>query len=357
MKKLQKLKISEDEYNKYPAYTYKMLKYFKQYGYEKLDRLYQMDVDENPKYSLKDYILYFLENGETGFNTRFMTISITCSDTIKKIIENIFIETVNGEHHNDAKKILSIDDVKDDIINKIAKDNEYFVNERYDNTRADKVRKEGGNYFKDLINAFNNNKKIISQQNYDDTIKCGNILRDFINKNIKINNDIEIQYNLYIVTKGYPECDISHDLKYRFNILAFNNKTKEVTPYSIKITDMCEFNFYKTFIFNYDYFEADLATYILEKIIRSSEYDGYKINPMIFIPINTKLLHPMLWKFEVSGDNVSILYDMYVYEDIRNIINEIIYAQQHGGIPKQFKDDICYNIVDNLFTRHKYSKK
>ena len=345
MKELQKLKISEDEYNKYPAYTYKMLKYFKQYGYEKLD---QIVFDEKPKSTPKDYILYFLEKGLDNFNNHFTPITITCSDTIKKIIEDLFTELFIEEQKNNIK---DLDDVKDDIINKIAKDNEYFVNERYDNTRADKVRKEGGNYFKDLLTAFNDNKKIISQQDYDNTLKCGNILKDFINKNIKINDDIEIYYNLYFIYKELPEGYLAGDVKYCFNILVFNNKTKEVTPYSIKILEKCEFNFYKSFLYNYIYIEADLAKYILGKIIRQSEYDGYKINPMIFIPINMKLLHPMLWKFEVTGDNVSILYDMYVYEDVRDIIDEITYAQYHNNIPKQFIDNKCYDIIDTLFLK------
>src|SRR5574344_439989 len=136
-------------------------------------------------------------------------------------------------------------------------------------------------------------------------------------------------------------------------MLVFNNKTKEVTPYLLKMTVKCEFNIYKSFLYNYDYVEADLVEPVLEKMIRQSEYNGYKIMPIVFIPINNKTTHLMLWRYDIPNDKRDILKELYNYCDVRDILDELGYAQQNGGIPKQFKDDIIYDIVDEILKNKK----
>ena len=133
--------VTEPEYRAYPAYSYSLLSRFKQLGYANIDKLF--DKISTPSLTFGKLVDCLVTEGEKVFRNTYTPMCIKVSDTIKEIVDDIYKNVLDASINIDI-----LENLDTNAINEIAVRHSYYDNPRYDKSRADKVIKEGSEYFK-----------------------------------------------------------------------------------------------------------------------------------------------------------------------------------------------------------------
>ena len=335
--------VTEPEYRAYPAYSYSLLSRFKQLGYANIDKLF--DKISTPSLTFGKLVDCLVTEGEKVFRSTYTPMCIKVSDTIKEIVDDIYKNVLDASINIDI-----LENLDTTAINEIAVRHSYDDNPRYDKSRADKVIKEGSEYFKLLMN--NKNKTLVSYDDFTDALKCNEVLHNNPIINEVLTNKDTIFQAKFIHKIKFSDLKYMDSVKCMCDMIHIDDTNKTIQIYDLKTSSKPEFNFYKSFIeFNYN-IQADLYNWIIKQIKSDyAVYTDYKVLPFKFIVINRKTLRPLIWEFNpeelLQRTNTEVVNKKIT--DWQDLIKDLDNTLNNNNIPVEFTDtNKIYSLIHKL---------
>lgn len=285
-----------------------------------------------------------LTGGDFAEEFYVSALSTKPSDKIKSIVQQVYdnIDNVEKTLHNSF-----------DIILESCNKHEYYNNLR-DNTRVDKVIKEGLEYYQELI--VSNGKQILSSEEYSTIMDIVNSLLNnkytslFLNKN-RLNKCEEILYQTKFFFKY-----MGVDCKAMLDILLIDHNNKTITPVDLKTMSDSTFNFDRSVRSNRLDIQAAFYNIALQNDSEfNSKFGDYKILPFKFIVESVNVGNPLIYTcsesllrvgkygkrsnriFNSTGD---LLLHQKEIKGVDKLMQEYIYYCEEGF-------DTPFDIIEN----------
>lgn len=228
--------VDEETYRADKAISYSTLSRFEREGWRKLGSLFEK-ID-TPSLLFGSAVDTLLTDGDTEFNERF----IVCD--FPQISESL-IQITKDLHNNYGNTYRRLEQIPDDIISDTALNFGYYKGASYANYRIKQVRENCDEYYSLLTLA--QDKRILSQSDYDDVIKCVNELRAnevtsfFFSPSFDDNIEKVFQLKFKSEFEGIP-------VRCMFDELIVDHENKIIYPIDLKTTGHAEEEFEGSFV-------------------------------------------------------------------------------------------------------------
>lgn len=219
-----------------------------------------------------------------------------------------------------CKALVNEDNLTDENILKVLTTVNYYPKWR-DETRLKSFKSDRGSYLEDLKAA--KGKTIISEENFQLALfisiqfEQNKFLKDIFNpKDLFTHDNVEILFQPMFHLKD-------ENLKAMMDFIIINHTTKTITPVDLKMVDDVPEAFLRSFYkFKY-YRQAEVYTYILQKILQEENSD-YTLNPFKFVVASKKNFKILQYNFEILYNEANLLYvNNNLYPSFKQIIQEI----------------------------------
>lgn len=290
--------VTEAEYRQDSALSYSILAKYEREGFSNLDKLF--DKIESPSLTFGAVVDTLITGSQEEFNEKFFIAQIdnSLSETLIIIVKRLF------EIWKD--KYNSITDIPDDDIIGSVKDI-VWNNHWQPKTRAKKIKEDCAAYYKLLY--LSNNKTIISTYLYRDALntvdalKTSDATKFYFEPNNIFDNNIERFYQLKFKA-------IFDDVNYKCmadQLIVIHDK-KLIVPIDLKTSYKPEYDFPKSFIEWSYYIQAMLYWKIIRNNMdKDSYFKDFKLADYRFIVVNKNTLNPLIWIFEQTQSDKSII--------------------------------------------------
>lgn len=332
--------VDEGIYRADPAVSYSTLSRFEREGWRKIGSLF--DKIDTPSLLFGSAVDCLLTDGEYDFNERFIVCQFPqISDTLISITKDL--------HHNYYGTYKSLDQIPDEIISSTALNWGYYKGASYNNYRVKQVKENCGEYYSLLTIA--QEKKVLSQSDYDDVIRCVEELRInpttsyFFSESFDDNIEKVFQLKFKAEYEGIP-------VRCMFDELIVDHTNKVIYPIDLKTTGHPEEEFEGSFVqWRYD-IQAKLYTYILQECIKNDSYfKDFKIQHYQFIVVNRRTVAPIVWRFDGNFGMVDLVSDKGdILRDWRRILIDLKYYLDNPETKysKEVLENNCEMKISNL---------
>lgn len=330
-------KVDEPTYRADPSYSYSTIAKFSREGFRKLDSLF--DKVSSPSLLFGGLVDTLLTGTKDDFNNSYFVATFPkISETLEGIVRTVYSKT-KGEY-----KKLS--DVPEEIIHKIAIENNYFVADKYAPTRLKNILECSGFY--DLL-ILAGEKTVISREILSSVERCAEELRTNEYTKGYFNapgawDDIEIHYQLKF--KGEYE---GIPLRCMLDCIIVDHKKKKIILVDLKTSFHYEEDFMASFE-QWSYFiQAQLYAYLVEQNIRKDDYfKDFTIENYKFVVINRFTLAPLVWEFPFTFaiTNMVSKNTGTTYPNWRTIVQDLDYYLKYR--PKYPKHIQAVNTITNF---------
>lgn len=309
-------KVPESEYRSDPAYSYSTLAKFNREGFAKLSSLF--DKVSSPSLTFGSMVDTMLTDGEDAFNERFAVVDFPkLTDGLIAVVKRLYTDFPNA---------VSLDDIDDSDISRIAVECNYYAGKSYENTRIKNVRRDCPDYFNALV--CSNGREVVSSQDYDDCVACVEALRtspatEYYFRADGLDN-IERQYQLKF--KGMYN---NIAIRCMMDLALVDHQNKLIIPCDLKTSSHMEYEFPLSFVQWCYYIQAQLYKEILrQNIIKDDYFKDFKIADYRFIVINRTSRNPLVWEYKDTSAIADVTYGkngQYNCRNWRQILEELDY--------------------------------
>ena len=299
------------------------------------------EKQESAVESTEDHFLFgtlvdlMLTSTKQEFDNRYVVVpdESKCSETVKKIIDEVseYIQEVAEDYFG-----TFLSEYRDKILD-CCNNTNYQPNWK-DDTRIDKIIKEGAEYF-ELLKSIAG-KTPVAQSEYAKAVNCVAALKadtftkPYVDKKFYTNQKIAGVQILDKVVIAFTHMGVL--IKGELDRVIVNPVTKEIIPIDFKTTSKSINGFkYEFWKYRYDFQAAVYYKGILESP-QFKEYfeQGYELKNFLYIVVEKDLTNvPMC--FEISQDVLNIGFSGGVYEDreylgFEQALSMYIYADVNG---------------------------
>lgn len=303
--------VSETEYRNHKAFSYSILSKFDREGFRKISSLF--DEVKSQSLTFGSAVDIALTGGLDEFMSKFTAYA---SPPISGALENI-TRRLYDKYGNEYKSLGDIP-------------NEYILEEaidyqpRYkDSTKLSTIIANGDIYYNNLVLA--EGKTVLTMDDYDRVHKCVKELKtnpftrwyfDDLNP-----DRYETAYQLKFKT-AYMDGEI----KCMIDRIIVDHENKKIHLIDLKTTSGNEEDFEESFLkWRYN-IQAQLYTFIVDRIINEDEYfSNFTINPFVFIVINKYNLSPIIWMYKNNYSIENITKDGKTYLNWRKVLTRLTY--------------------------------
>jgi hypothetical protein len=251
---------------------------------EYLKAINKQEDEATPEHFLFGTVVDIMLTGSKDeFDEKFVKIpdETKCSDAVKAIVDdvaNIVFQTETID--------CPLESYREDILD--ACNNNNYQSNWKDDTRIDKIIKEGSEYF-DLLKSIAG-KTPITESEYAKAVNAVMALKADKYTQMYTRKQKDVEYlDKFIVCFGYE----GEEIKGELDRVVINHKTKTITPIDFKTTgkSMLGFN-YDFWQFRYD-FQAAVYTYGLQRHsdIINLLGQGYTLNNFLYIVVEKSLIY------------------------------------------------------------------
>jgi hypothetical protein len=254
-----------------------------------------------------------LTSTKQEFDDKYVVIpdETKCSDAVKAIIDNVANIVFETETID-----CPLESYREDILT-ACNTNNYQANWK-DDTRVDKIIKEGSEYF-ELLKSIAGKTPVI-QSEYSKAVNCVAALKadpytkPYVDKKFYTNQKIAGVQILDKVIISFTHSGVL--IKGELDRVIVNPNTKEITPIDFKTTSKSINGFkYEFWKYRYDFQAAVYYKGILESPQFKEYFDqGYKLNNFLYIVVEKDLTNVPVC-FEISQEVLNIGFSGGVYED------------------------------------------
>lgn len=251
---------------------------------EYLKAINKQEDEATPEHFLFGTVVDIMLTGSKDeFDEKFVKIpdETKCSDTVKAIVEEIANNVFQTETID-----CPLESYREDIL--AACDYFNYQPNWKDDTRIDKIIKEGSEYF-DLLKSIAG-KTPITESEYAKAVNAVMALKadKYTQYYTRKQKDVEF-LDKFIVCFGYE----GEEIKGELDRIVINHKTKTITPVDFKTTGKSILGFnYDFWQFRYD-FQAAVYTYGLQRHsdIINLLSQGYELKNFLYIVVEKSLIY------------------------------------------------------------------
>ena len=356
--------VDESTYRADPALSYSTLaKYEREGRFNSLPKLFERI--STPSLTFGSLVDCMVTGTAQDFAEQFLVAEFPkLSDSLTLIANTLFAKygkVVEGEDNpfDDAQFYGSIEEIPDTIISAVARQCDFWANDKWDNVRAKKVKEGGiGEYYKLLILA--DGKEVVSQQDVDDAYACVEALRTsdntafyFANNNTEVDG-IERLYQLKFKGKD-PDKGTQFRCMADLLITDYNDKT--IQPIDLKTSSHKEWEFYKSFV-DWSYMiQARLYWRLIKQNVEKDEFfKDFTVLPYKFIVVNRVTQQPQVWDFPLTQAEgllklETVRNGVYLWRDPYVIGEELAYYLSNPEVKVPREMSKSNNIVEYLTKR------
>jgi hypothetical protein len=276
-----------------------------------------------------------LTSTKQEFDDKYVVIpdETKCSDAVKAIIDKVseYIQEVAEDYFG-----TFLSEYRDKILD-CCNNTNYQANWK-DDTRVDKIIKEGSEYF-ELLKSIAGKTPVV-QSEYSKAVNCVAALKadpytkPYVDKKFYTNQKIAGVQILDKVIISFTHRGVL--IKGELDRVIVNPNTKEITPIDFKTTSKSVNGFkYEFWKYRYDFQAAVYYKGILESPQFKEYFDqGYVLNNFLYIVVEKELTNVPLC-FEISQEVLNIGFSGGVYEDreylgFEQALSMYIYAEVNG---------------------------
>ena len=247
---------------------------------EYLKAINKQEDEATPEHFLFGTVVDIMLTGNKDeFDEKFVKIpdETKCSDAVKAIVEEVEHRCLTG---------TALEQCRNTILD-FCNQNNYQPNWK-DDTRIDKIIKEGSEYF-DLLKSIAD-KTPITESEYAKAVNAVMALKadKYTQYYTRKQKDVEF-LDKFIVCFGYE----GEEIKGELDRVVINHKTKTITPIDFKTTGKSILGFnYDFWQFRYD-FQAAVYTYGLQRHsdIINLLSQGYELKNFLYIVVEKSLIY------------------------------------------------------------------
>lgn len=268
-----------------------------------------------------------LTGNKQEFDSKFLKVpdKNKCSDSIKKIVDDAFLEL------EDKSLAVDSDEMKL-LILKYCEFNDYQSKWKPE-TKVNKVIEEAGDYFEQLKTL--EGKIPVTESDYAKAVMCVIALKsnEFTEKytNPRLSKDECEFLNKFIIQFEFQGLKIKGEL----DRVIINHTEKTITPIDFKSTGKSIYGFINDFwYYRYDFQAAVYTRGLFEHPdIRKLLENNYSLNPFLYIAVESNLIGPPM-VFEVTPEAIEIgfsggIVNKKTYEGFEQAIARYKYAQEN----------------------------
>ena len=197
-------------------------------------------------------------------------------------------------------------------------------------------------------------REIINTELYSQALECKNkllTLKDadsgkyYFTEDPFLDSDLDVEVYSQLKFKAQLK---KREYKCMIDRLIVDNTNKTIKIVDLKTTGYKEWDFYKGFVdWGYQQ-QSRLYFRILEKVIKGTSYEKYRILPFEFICINKETLTPLVWKCDFCmavGDLTFGKDNQIEFKDPENIADELeYYLENKPNVPLKIKEKEPNNL-------------
>ena len=329
--------VSEEEYRKNPAYSYSTLAKFAREGFSKLDTLY--DRVDTPSLTFGSVVDCLVTETREEFDRRFMVADFPqISDSQYRIVEYLF-----ASYGNQAGSLKELDD---NIIIQATEELQFQLNWK-PQTRAKVIKENCSEYWN--LKYLAGDRKIISQDEYDDAVKCVDAL-----KSTPAVAALLFQEDPFSDTEGFWQLKFRTEfegilVRCMFDRILVDHKNRTIIPIDLKTSSHKEYEFPESFIQWKYYIQANLYSWILRKVLKDTPYADYEIQSYAFVVVNRFSLKPLVWRYSQVYTAEDIGLGDRWYRNWPVLLRELhYYESEHSEYPIYIGD---YNSIEKYLER------
>lgn len=291
------LPITEDEYRADGAMHYSTLAKFARGGFACIPTL--NDRIESPSLTFGSCVDSIITGGVEEFQSRFMVSEkLVLSDTMAPIAKQLFDEC--------HESYDSLDDVPDELIAQIGKENNYYANDKYKNTRIKNIREGCADYYR--LRFLAGDRTLITAEQYQDVVNSVRALKTSPSTRWFFQDDtddgIERLYQLKFITE-YKGINYSN----MADLIVVDHNKKRVYPVDLKTSSHTEYDFFKSFIdWSYHIQARQYWRIIRATMDKDPYFKDFELMDYRFIVVNKRTLTPLVWIYEDTRKYGTLYY-------------------------------------------------
>lgn len=289
--------VPEEIYRKDESLSYSCISKYIRTGFHSIKSIF--DKIDTPSLTFGSLVDMLITGDENDFENNFYILKETSPTPKVKEIVGLVRSLLNDELPPTMDLIPK--NLIMDAINAAQYQQNWSEEKRYAS-----IIEKAESYYLDCYKSIG--KKIITQEEYEDAIKCADVLKNddttrFYFQDDPFNNDIERLYQLKFkgINNGIP-------YKCMLDLIVVDHRNKTIQPIDLKTSGSYEDEFFKSFIkWNYDIQARNYYRLLRDAVINDDYFKDFTINDYKFIVINRTNLKPLVWDFEgtkLSGDIV-----------------------------------------------------
>lgn len=331
------LNVSEQDYHKYPAWSYSKIARYARGGFQALATLDE-PIEQTPEMRFGSLFDTMMTRGKEETFKRYVVTDTPVPTPAKKAVIDCII----------TKTAVPFPEIQDNIY--AAAFEECAYQSKWSLEAKIKSLQDCAEYYTNRISG----KEVVSTEEFNEAKEMmDNIHNDpYLSEifSIKSRAGKEYLYQLQLVS----DIDIngkSYPVKCMFDLLIVNHNDKTLQPVDLKTSYMPGFDFADHFVkMRYD-LEAQVYTAVLQEKIKGTEYETYTILPYLFTDISKTDKVPVTWSYDVTA-YPEFQFKDYTYKNWKVLLAEIDeYQRTNATVPSYIKTDGPNDILSILNNR------
>lgn len=335
--------VTEPEYRKDSALSQSTLSKYEREGFKNLDTLF--DHVSTPSLTFGSIVDELITGSKESFDKRFLVAEFPKLKPAEEKAIPVLVDTY-------GEKCSTLFDIDDDNLISTLDECGYYCHYTKPK-RLSAIRSyECCDYYK-LLNA-SNGKQVISQEDYNDAVRCADALHSSAATGIYFGMDSDHVQRYYQLKFK----DVIDGIEYRgmMDLIIVDYEKKVIVPCDLKTSSSMEYEFGDSFLkWRYD-IQARLYWRILRDNLDKDEYfKDFELKDFRFIVVNRFNANPLVWEFSDTKSDEELAYG---YRKLRTPwcigkeLNE--YLRVKPKVPKNIKA-VGLNSITN-YIREKYGQ-
>jgi len=334
--------VDEPTYREGPALSYSTLAKYERSGFNGISTL--ADKVESPSLTFGSAVDAIITGGQEEFDKNFLVAHIIMPTPAA-------LPIVKSLYENEHDSYQTIEDIPAETIGRYVTEFNYQPNWKLE-TRIRVIKEQGSSYFDTMHVA--NGRTIIDCDTYQDiqntveALKTSNATKFYFSPNNPFTPRFFREYQL-----KFKASFNNVNYKCMADLIITDYENRIVYPIDLKTSSKPEWSFYKSFLeWNYDIQARLYWRIIRDNMDKDPYFEEFHLAPYTFIVANRKSLTPLVWKFEDTTAEGTLLYGKNKQLERRDpfIIGEELqyYLEQQPKVPKDIYIDTPNSITQFL---------
>lgn len=323
------MRLSEQEYHAYPAWSYSKIVKYARGGFAALKTI-DNKVEPTPEMRFGSLLDSILTRGLKATNATYAIATGPLPiPSVKAVLDLILVKT----------NATPFEEITHEDWQKAMDECDYQPKRKFETKMQ--ILNNSRNYY-DLMAS---GKIIVSQQDWDDAMEMAkNIKTDAYLKNIfgVGNKDgIEYIYQPQFISTMHLDDSTAASVKCMLDLMIVNHNDKVIQPVDLKTSFMPAYDFADHFVkMRYDIQAQVCTTVLADKLKHIPEYKDYSILPYLFVDISRTDKVPVTYSYDPQAQPDGFSFGEYTYKNWKQLLQEMLeYQDTDAVVPSYIKTD------------------